>query len=115
MKHKRRRQVFVSVPMNGRTPEEIWEDIWKAKENYRRERGWSKMEVTERVNFVTNFRYMPSLEKEARKAKHPPLIFLSKAIWRMAKCDEVIFGGDWMNYRGCLVEHLIWEKYFKKD
>lgn len=100
--------VFVSVPMAGRTDEDIFHDIRERAFDYADDTG----EVT---GFVDNLHIPMEVAEEAMKAKRPALVYLSWALRQMANCDDVIFAEGWENARGCQVEKLVYDLYFGKD
>ena len=113
---KNRKRIFISVPFNGRTVEEIFEDMDKAMTEY-----LNKMEPEERekalisTDWIHNYYVSKRIAEAAAKSKHPKVVYLAEAIRQMASCDEVIFAGDWEHANGCNVERLVYEKYFQKE
>lgn len=98
--------VFISLPMSGRTYVEIFEDILAAKRWYLQNCPGR----VENVAFISNFggEYVG---RPAVAEDREPVWFLGRAIQKMAKCDEVLFWGQWGKARGCLIEHEVAKKY----
>ena len=42
-----------------------------------------------------------------------PILYLAKSIEFLDKADGIIFMKGWEDARGCVIEHLIAEKYHK--
>ena len=99
-----KRKLFISVPMAGRSDEEIKnhiEDIKKAADRYF---------VKTEVEFVDNFENDFDPER-CVDLKHPRIGYLAEAVKKMAYCDGVIFGNRYMFSSGCTVEMSIAEEY----
>lgn len=113
---KNMRRVFISVPMNGRTEIEIFEDMSKAMGEYaKRINPNDTAKVLLTTDFIHNHYVTERIKKAASTSKHPRLIYLAEALRQMASCDEVIFAGDWEHADGCCVERLVYERYFEKE
>lgn len=98
------KKIFVSVPMSGRTHDEIFNSIWET--------------ITKHGNsafYYYNLDPPEDIEKKAKKSKHPELIYLSWAMEQMADCDDVIFANGWERARGCIVEKIVHGLYFDKE
>lgn len=91
------KKVFISMPMKGKTDEEI---IMKRKEYAE---ACSKI-IREDVEVIDSF-FMGQ--------KDDPVKMLSKAIELMSEADYVFFAADWRDARGCRCEHQIACAYFK--
>ena len=96
-----KKRVFISLPMAGKSDEEILTDISDAKTLYLEEHP------DEDVEFVDGF-----VMSETPKVPHPELTYLGHSIAKMCDCDDVIFYGDWRKARGCIVERLVYDLYF---
>ena len=96
-------KVFISVPMRGRTDEEIAKAIAVAKSKL------SEMadKNNEPVEYVDNFVPMPS---EA-DIKDYAMWCLGGAIQKMAKCDTIYFCPGWDEARGCIIERQVAIQY----
>lgn len=100
--------VFVSVPMNGKSNEEIEQELQKARNFY--------MMITKKnpkdVAFIDNYDFGKKDERyENETYKNSRLCYLGRAIKRLALCDEAVFGPGWMNAKGCVCEHKICATY----
>ena len=109
-------RVFISVPMSGRTDEEIEESIQSIETEYLdmifdKHPEW-KNDWREHVKFVHNFKESGLFsEKLFSRSDHKELLFLATALWRMSTCDEIAFAYDWEKARGCQIEFAVWDKY----
>lgn len=90
------KKIFVSVPMAGRTDEEIDQAVKKTIDEYCMKDG-SENYINIRTNtkFINNNDYYTRKCIDPRYAKIPPLVYLGVAISRMANCDDAIFGEGW--------------------
>ena len=98
--------IFVSIPMSGRTDEDQWRDVVDAASKY------CEAHPEEKAFFFDN----REVTIEGQPCIHgmEPLLYLAEALKTMAMCDDVIFGGNWKEARGCQVERLVYELYFNK-
>lgn len=94
------KRVFISVPMNGRTDDQIKQDIQDGKATYLVDHSH------EDIEFVDNY-----IDEDASAIKNPALFYLGESIKRIGTCDDVVFCGDWRSARGCLVERLVYDLY----
>lgn len=88
------RKLFVSQPMRGKTEDEIIEVRDKAIERLSRRLN-EGFEVAE--SYFT--------EDEPKDVKNSGVYWLGKSLELLSECDLVLFIGDWMSYRGCVVEY----------
>lgn len=88
------RRLFVSQPMRGKTQEEII-----------KERNEAVKELSSRLN--EEFEVVDSYftEDEPKDVKNSGAYWLGKSLELLSTCDLALFIGDWLNYRGCIVEH----------
>lgn len=88
------RRLFVSQPMRGKTEDEIIEVRDKAIER-----------LSRRLNegFEVDESYFT--EDEPKDVKNSGVYWLGKSLELLSECDLVLFIGDWMSYRGCVVEY----------
>lgn len=98
-------KVFISVPMRGRTDEEIAEAIEIAKSKL------SKMaqENHEYIIYVDNFVKVSS----DMDIKNPSTSMwcLGGAIQKMSECDAIYFCPGWDEARGCVIERQVAVQY----
>ena len=105
------KRVFLSLPMSGRTDEEIREQIKEMKfivGKYYVENG----NINETISFVNGLDVcgnMPIIPKH--KIVTEPLRYLGRDIEELSYCDAVVFGTNWDEARGCLVECYVAYKY----
>lgn len=92
-------KVFISVPMRGRTDQEIAKAIEIAKSKL------SEMaeENNEVIEYVDNFVSM----RDDTDIKDPAMYCLGGAIQKMSKCDAVYFCPGWQETRGCVIERHV--------
>lgn len=90
--------VFISVPMNGRSNDEIWNDVNEAYE------AIPKIFPDQELAIVYN-------QMQAGPECAGRLYFLGSAIQKMSGCDAVYFCKGWESAKGCQVEHYICELY----
>lgn len=93
--------VFISVPMYGRTDDEVWEDIVKA---------FTKLQKifleTSQEELIVRHNFNAVGDSDSGR-----LFYLGSAIQKMDHCDAVYFCKGWENAKGCQVEHYICELY----
>ena len=86
------RKIFISLPMNGLSEEEIRKTMEECKEDAEKFLG----EEFELLNsYITVY---PNI------AKHVGLYYLGISLEIMARADIVYFAKGWENARGCRVE-----------
>lgn len=90
-------QYMVSLPMKGRTEDEI-------------RRDFDIIEAMMKLNYGEN---CTRLETLSAVGKNDPLMGLSHAIEVMSQADIVVFAGDFSKHRGCAIEHKIAKQYHK--
>ena len=96
-------KVFISVPMRGRTDEEIAKAIAVAKSKL----SEIAEENNEAIEYVDNFVSMP----ENTDIKNPAMYCLGGAIQKMSKCDAIYFCPGWDEARGCIIERQVAVQY----
>lgn len=112
------KRIFLSLPMSGRTDEEIKTQIEEMKAEFLS----SSFAKGEEIEFVHNFKEMEvntnTFDPFEGERKTPALYYLGRAINKMAYCDGAYFGDGWRGARGCVVESSVcaWyniRRYFK--
>lgn len=88
------RRLFVSQPMRGKTQEEIIEA---------RDKAVKKLSLILDEEFEVVDSYFT--EDEPKDVKNSGVYWLGKSLELLSECDLVLFIGDWMSYRGCVVEY----------
>ena len=91
-------KLFISLPMNGLSDDEIRDNMAEAKSEAERIMG-QPMELLE-----TLFDF--------DEGSHP-LVYLGESIKKMAEANVVYFHLGWKQARGCFVEHIAAMKYGK--
>ena len=86
-------KVFISQPMNGKTPEEILEARNRAIQ-YVMEKYNGEAEIID--SYFKDF--------EENKYKIVPLAYLAKSIELLATADVAVFCKGWKIARGCSIE-----------
>lgn len=93
--------VFISLPMHGRTDEQILKEISRLKELVR------KKYPSDDISFIDTF-HQNAPERELKEKR---LWYLGGSIQKMSDADLVVFANDWNSARGCIVEHLVAIEY----
>ena len=101
------KKIFLSLPMSGRSDEEIMTQIEEMKAKFLLK---NPLDKCEEIVFVDN------LENDIDPSrcvdvKTEPLLYLGEAIRKLAYCDGVYFGKGWSKARGCLIEMEVCVKY----
>lgn len=91
-------KIMISQPMSGKTDEQIYEER-KDLIRYLESKGH------EVVNTI--FTEEPPQNADRR------IWYLAKSIEVMSQVDAMYFMTGWENARGCIVEHLVAERYGK--
>lgn len=89
-------KVFISVGMRGRDDKAIQADIDKAKKNI--------LAFMPDAEIVDNF-------VEAPKDNQNRLYYLIESIKKISECDIVYFCPGYSNFDGCLIEHMVCDRY----
>ena len=99
------KRVFLSLPMSGRTDEDIWKQIEQMTKSI--ESHHYDWKITH--NMLTE----PELDlfDLMEDIKHKPLLYLAAAITRMSQCDCILFGTGWEWARGCRIEAQVAKEY----
>ena len=111
------KKVFVSVPFNGRTKEDIEKELAKVAKEYKEfvDEFESDPNAKDKIIFVDNF-YLTNMQVEIGKSKkHPDLWFLGLALQKMSDCDDVAFSKDWPKANGCKLERLAYNHYMNES
>lgn len=101
-------KVFISVPMSGRTDNDVSMEIGLIKDIFMNYISDTNPEET--VEFVDN------LDNDVDPSRcidlvNERLLYLGEAIKKMAFCDAVIFAPEWHKARGCEVEYAVASVY----
>lgn len=98
-------KLFVSLPMRGKTTEQIRKEIAEASQRFL-DIKWNEGVELMAISVIDS---VFDLEEGTDS-----LVYLGKSIELMAQADYVFFVDGWHGARGCQVEHLIAEKYGKE-
>lgn len=98
--------VFISLPMSGRSDEEIMKDLAEIKRAY-----INKMPDMTSVVFCHNFNPELRAQDNGAKAGLESVWHLGRALEQISKCDAVCFSKGWMRARGCIIERIVCKKY----
>lgn len=105
------KKIFLSLPMSGRTDEEIKAQIEEMKAEFLLKNPFDK---GEEIIFVDNFEEMEvvtnTFDPFEGERKTEVLYYLGRAINKLGYCDGVYFGKGWARARGCIIE---WETCMK--
>ena len=88
------KKLFISLPMAGKSEEEIRNKMAEYKEN-------AEYLMGEELELIDTF----IVNGPDENIKDPAIWCLSKAIMMMAEADVVYFGRGWRSARGCIVEY----------
>lgn len=97
------KNLFISIPMNGRSAEDIIADQ-KAIVSKAEEIVGEKVQMIESCLDIT-------VAKNRKEIRHDPVWYLGRSIQLLATADYVYFAEGWENARGCKLEHTIAEAY----
>lgn len=103
---KQKEVVFISVPMHGKDAAVIRRHIQVVKAWYLKNTNQSIRDVC----FIDNFDN-GILDEKYEKAHYPRIKYLGRAIKRMADADVVVFGHNWRNSIGCMLENEVARNY----
>lgn len=93
------KKLFISLPMAGKSVEEIRNKMAEYKENAEYLMG-EELELID-----TLIKYVPE------NVKDPAIWCLGESITLMADADVVYFGRGWRSARGCIVEYEVAYRY----
>lgn len=88
------KKLFISLPMAGKSEEEIRKRMAEYKEN-------AEYLMGEELELIDTF----IVNGPDENIKDPGLWCLGKSIMMMAEADVVYFGRGWRSARGCIVEY----------
>ena len=95
------KNVFISIPMNGRPEEEVLTEIQEITDYIHHTFG-------EEDIYITHSLWTP---KPAIMYPNPRIYYLGKAIVKMGICDTVVFAKGWREARGCRIEEQVAIEY----
>ena len=87
------KKLFISLPMAGKSEEEIRNKMAEYKEN-------AEYLMGEELELIDSF-----IDKAPGNIKDVGVWCLGKSIMMMADADVVYFGRGWRSARGCIVEY----------
>lgn len=88
------KKLFISLPMAGKSEEEIRNKMAEYKEN-------AEYLMGEELELIDTF----IVNGPDEHIKDPGLWCLGESIMKMAEADVVYFGRGWRSARGCIVEY----------
>lgn len=97
------KKLFVSVPMKGRTEEEIKASIQKMKTIAEACEG-------EQLELIDSY-----IEDNAPKNANPPVWYLGKSLEKLSEADIFIGIDDDYNWSGCYIERIAAQRYGIKE
>lgn len=97
------KKLFVSVPMKGRTEEEIKASIQKMKTIAEAYEG-------EQLELIDSY-----IEDNAPKNANPPVWYLGKSLEKLSEADIFIGIDDYYNWGGCYIERIAAQRYGIKE
>lgn len=93
------KRVFISIPMNGKTCQDIQEEMMQLTLKAEKQLG----------DDVILLQSIFELEENTS-----PIVYLARSIEKMASADVVFLARDWEKARGCIIEHLVAKLYDKE-
>ena len=99
-KKRRMKKLFISLPMAGKSEEEIRNKMAEYKEN-------AEYLMGEELELIDSFMEVDAPED----IKDAGVWYLGKSIMMMAEADVVYFGRGWRSARGCIVEYEVAYRY----
>ena len=98
--------VLISQPMKGLSDEQILSIRNKAT-SILEDKGYEVMDK----NLVDREAYREDDENSIIKVLHKPVLYLSKSVERIAKCDVICLVNDWYTAKGCCIEFEVAKDY----
>ena len=92
-------KIFISIPMNGRSDEEVLSEMNTIVQDYEDIYG-SETELIETLLPINN-----------TPVNNEGVYMLGRSIELMAQADAVIFAPNWKKYRGCRIEEQVARSY----
>ena len=99
-------KVFLSLPMSGRTEDDIRADLNRMKTAIIESHIFGDEEIEFRHNLDCSF-----VPGRAEQAVTPNLLYLGVAIKKMAVCHAVVIHEDFEKFRGCCIEANVCIEY----
>ena len=97
-------KIFISMPMKSKSTEQVRVEMNKVFEFIK-----SKLPEAELIDSI-----IEGADKEiALKGDDIGLWYLGKSIILLSEADIVFFINDWKDYRGCVIERKVANKYGK--
>lgn len=97
------KKLFISQPMRGKTDEEILKERNALITEAREIAGEDLLEDID--SFFTD------APKNKANIVTEPVWWLGKSLMKLAEADVAIFGDNWQNFNGCVIEHEVCERY----
>lgn len=99
-------KVFISMPMNGKSIEEIK----LLMESYRK----IVLDCAEGKDYQIEFVDSILTDYDTSTVKNKGVAFLGKSLELLSTADLVVFAPGWFNFNGCWIEHAVAERYGMK-
>lgn len=93
-------KIFISIPMAGKSREEIMRDFEAAK---------AQVKSISAFGNEAKFKHGYVIDKQLKGSS--ALRGFVESIWIMSKCNAAYFAEGWQNARGCRLEYEICKKY----
>ena len=103
--------IFLSLPMSGKSDEEIMEDLTYMRKIIFENPEWFGAEPLVTDNFSNGKDVENILLMQRMNPRNKALCFLGVAIAEMANCDAVLFHPNYKDARGCRVENHVAIEY----
>lgn len=98
-------KVFLSVPMNGRTDEQIQATKRRLVDRI------EQADMIERGSDILDSDFTDEDFDEDAGYKSMPLAYFAKSLDMLARADVAVFAKGWQEARGCRIEHECAERY----
>lgn len=98
--------VFVSLPMHGRSEEEVTQEMRRIFGEFREWNDNAKVFLNKDDHYTLIDNYHKDLPEDA-----PRLVYLGDSIQKMVLADVIIFAPGWREAKGCRIERLLAQEY----
>lgn len=97
------KKLFISQPMKGKTDDEIVEERMDLLAKAERLSGGHLLEEIDS--------FFVGAPKNKDNVVTEPVWWLGKSLMKLSEADFAIFGDNWQNFNGCIIEHEVCERY----
>lgn len=101
MFEKERKKLFISIPMDGKSSEQIIAEQEKILEEVKGKTGEDVALLQSCIKFTDDKSII----------KNVPVWYLGKSLEILSKADYIYFAQGWEKSRGCNIERMVAERY----